>query len=42
MEIDDEAEEEKLFGDDENSLMVGWKQNNSNPTDKDLLLKEVN
>jgi hypothetical protein len=42
MEMDDEAEEDKLFGDDENSLMIGWKQNNANATEKDLLLKEGN
>jgi hypothetical protein len=42
IEMDDEAEEDRFFGDDENSLMIGWQQNKVNATEKDLLLKEAN
>ena len=38
--MDDEAEQDKFFGDDENSIMIGWQQNRLNPTNNDLLLKQ--
>lgn len=37
-EMDDEAEEERLLGADENSMMLGWNQQRPAPTDKDLQL----
>lgn len=37
-EMDDEAEEERLMGNDENSMMLGWQQNPA--TEKDLQLQE--
>lgn len=37
-EMDDEAEEERFFGDDENSMMLGWKGKGA--TSNDLQLRE--
>lgn len=40
IEIEDEAEQDKFFGDDDNSMMIGWKQNQMSITQKDLQLRQ--
>ena len=40
LDMDDEAEEDKLFGEDENTHMLGW-ANKPQVTEKDMQLKEA-
>ena len=39
IEMDDEAEEQRFFGEDDNSMMIGWGSNRG-ATPKDLLLSK--